>query len=181
MSNFLPVNDPMYIHDLVTATSSSSDQSTEMVETQAMEETMLENEENSPEATNKAYSPKIKEFQVWCDDVYRHSSIEQRFTVTGDKLYLFLKTMVINRVSRRSDQEDRVIQLATIYKHVAAITHYYQAQVSQKTNDHPHPRSACIAILKTCRMREENAGTVGELDTLIDDYTTTDEIASLSY
>jgi hypothetical protein len=39
----------------------------EMVELQAMEETILEYEENAPETTKNAYNPKIKEFQFWCD------------------------------------------------------------------------------------------------------------------
>lgn len=78
-----------------------------------------------------------------------------------------------------------MIQLATIYQYVAAVTHYYQTQVAQRTNAHPHPRSACTSILKSCRLREETANRVNfkdrGLNTLIDGYTTTDEIASLSY
>jgi hypothetical protein len=84
----------MFIHDVAIVTATASNQGMEMVEMQAMEETILEYEENAPDTTKKAYNPKIKEFKAWCNDIYRNTSIEQRFTVTGPKLHLFLKTMV---------------------------------------------------------------------------------------
>lgn len=93
MSNLLPENDPMFIND-VALQPVGSNQAMEMMEMQAMEETILEYESISPEATKKAYNPKIREFQVWCNDAYLRLPIEQRYTVTGPKLHLFLKTMV---------------------------------------------------------------------------------------
>ncbi|KAI7867344.1 uncharacterized protein EV154DRAFT_532015 [Mucor mucedo] len=91
MSDLVPVNDPKYIHDVVITESSFKDQSMEMIK---MQETILECEMNSPETSKKAYNPKVKEFQVWCKDAYRHIFIKEDFTVTGPEFYLFLKTMV---------------------------------------------------------------------------------------
>lgn len=93
MSNLLPENHPMFINDLPLEPT-GSDQGMDMIEMQAMEETILEYEENSPETTKKAYYPKIREFKSWCNDAYSRSSVEQRYTVTGPKLHLFLRTMV---------------------------------------------------------------------------------------
>lgn len=94
MSNFLPESDPMFIHDAYTDDDNTSDQDMEIIEMQAMEETMLEFEESVPENTKKAYNPKIKEFKEWCNRTYTSIPIEERFTVTGPKLHEFLKTMV---------------------------------------------------------------------------------------
>lgn len=97
MSEFLPENDPMFINELLLE-NRGSDQGMEMAEMQAMEETILEYEEYSPEATKKAYNPKILEFQLWCNDKYERLPVESRYTVTGPKLHLFLKTMVCKNI-----------------------------------------------------------------------------------
>lgn len=106
-------------------------------------------------------------------------------TLKKNRTYFIFILKVVNRVNKRKGRENKVIQLATIYQYVAAITHYYQMQVSTKVNTYPHPRTTCVSILKACRLREENAGRTGVkyrgLNDLVDAYITTDEIASMSY
>lgn len=74
---------------------SSSDEDTFYQETKAVDETNEDYDRTAPVNTTRAYGPKIKEFKLWCDKKYSSLPTEQKYTVTGPKLHLFLKKEVM--------------------------------------------------------------------------------------
>lgn len=74
---------------------SSSDEDMLYQEAKVVDETNEDYDRTAPVNTKRAYDPKIKEFKIWCDKKYSSLPAEQRYTVTGPKLHLFLKKEVI--------------------------------------------------------------------------------------
>lgn len=99
----IPVEDLMIRDDdtlpnevpYITSDSDSSDEEDmSYQQMQAIIETTQEFDQTAPKNTRKAYDPKIREFKNWCDRKYTTLSTDQRYTVTGPKLHLFLKKEV---------------------------------------------------------------------------------------
>ncbi|OAD71925.1 hypothetical protein PHYBLDRAFT_146909 [Phycomyces blakesleeanus NRRL 1555(-)] len=69
-----------------------------MVEAQVA--TSREAEVNRPENTKRSYASKQKEYRDWCDKTFPSIYSENRYTVYGDKLHLFLKDCIVNQTHR---------------------------------------------------------------------------------
>ena len=59
---------------------------------QSRERTQATTQEVRPKSIKLAYYPKMSEFCTWCDD--KGFPVATRYQVNGDKLHLFLETVV---------------------------------------------------------------------------------------
>ncbi|OWZ01332.1 hypothetical protein PHMEG_00027305 [Phytophthora megakarya] len=142
---------------------------------------------------------------AWCDTQGAAFSDLTRYTVTGPKLHLFLKECVIGRPKRHKSgkecsnegateveggSEARIFRIgvvgkATISCYVAAIVDLWQQQTRAKVNGHPTPRDDAVrALIKMVEFDDEsrkrkNFADRGS-DTLLDGYTTNDQIQNIS-
>ncbi|KAG2191724.1 hypothetical protein INT47_007989 [Mucor saturninus] len=145
-----------------------------------------------PENTKRAYEPKIEEYRRWCDSKFAHESLELRYIVNGEKAHFFLDDAVAGRSNRSkrkraNDGEEspaRVIRVATLSQYGAAIVHPWERQRQMKINSNSHPRETFAPLLERVRREEEEVKKANfedrEVGTIMDDYTTTDQIADIT-
>ncbi|OAD74812.1 hypothetical protein PHYBLDRAFT_61139 [Phycomyces blakesleeanus NRRL 1555(-)] len=124
-------------------------------------------EVNRPENTKRSYAPKQKEYKDWCDEAFSSISLKNCYTVYGDKLHLFLKDCVVNRTHRRDT--GKTIKYGTAMAYLAAIVDMYQKQVKVAVGQHE------VHNERAHRAENQDRG----LGTLVDGYTTENEIASI--
>ncbi|KAI9326589.1 hypothetical protein BD770DRAFT_432816, partial [Pilaira anomala] len=159
-----------------------------------MRESMQRTTQARPLNTSKAYDPKIAEFRAWCDYKFHYQPLEQRYIVTGEKAHYFLDDAVKGRISRHKrkateNQESeeglpcRRIRFATLNQYGAALVHLWKQQSLMNINSNPHPRQAITGLLEMALLEEEQIRKDNYVDrgigTIMDGYTTTDQIASL--
>ena len=96
-----------------------------------------------------------------------------RYTVTGEKLHLFLDQVVVGR-NRRSGAGS--IGLSSVSQYAAAIVDLYKEQQQLRINAHPHPRNAAVnALLRNVEMESRSLARRNYDDrgagTILDGYT----------
>lgn len=144
-----------------------------------------------PKNTITAYARRQDEFKEWCKR--RGFAEASQFTVTGEKLHLFLVEEVIGRARRATSERDAAeddadaadeVGWSTAAIYTAAITDLYQQQKSQNVNSNDHPRNAAVkTLLKT--LERNNAARDREqcidrgAKTAIDGYSTVDDLARI--
>ncbi|ETP52788.1 hypothetical protein F442_02246 [Phytophthora nicotianae P10297] len=115
-----------------------------------------------PENTQRAYGKRQQEFMQWCTAKGSAFNEFTRFTVTGEKLHLFLEECVIGRAKRHrgSQNQDRrevTVGRSTVNSYVAAMVDLWKQQARAKINSHPSPRDdAVTALLKLTQSEEDN-------------------------
>lgn len=140
-----------------------------------------------PENTSRAYKNKQAEFMQWCDAKGPAFNSLTRYTVTGPKLHLFLEESVIGRSKRRKSQSGRsqTVGKSTVNSYVAAMVDLWRQQQRMKINNHPSPRDDAVALLlQLTEYEEDNRRRKNFEDrgasTLLDGYTTTEQIAKVA-
>ncbi|ETP08742.1 hypothetical protein F441_15343 [Phytophthora nicotianae CJ01A1] len=143
-----------------------------------------------PENTQRAYGKRQQEFMQWCTAKGSAFNEFTRFTVTGEKLHLFLEECVIGRAKRHrgSQNQDRrevTVGRSTVNSYVAAMVDLWKQQARAKINSHPSPRDdAVTALLKLTQSEEDNRKRKNYedrgADTLLDGYTATEQIQQVA-
>lgn len=100
-----------------------------------------------PHATNAQYVPKAREFEEWCRGK-KFPAISQ-FTVTEQKLHLFLEECVTGRQRKRDKGKEKVIGYQTVLSYVSAVTDLHKQQKLAGINNFPNPRGDSIKSLLT--------------------------------
>ncbi|MGH7974213.1 MAG: hypothetical protein ACREBR_01710, partial [bacterium] len=83
-------------------------------------------------------------------------SFQDGETVHADKLMQFLRTVVIDRPSRRGGNIGRPIGIGSVKQYIAAIVDLYNKQRGRNMNSHPNPRNSDISQLLQALNREKH-------------------------
>ncbi|POM81414.1 Hypothetical protein PHPALM_617, partial [Phytophthora palmivora] len=135
-----------------------------------------------PVNTTRAYAPKLREFNVWCDRKGFHEIT--RYQVTTSQINLFLQEDVVDRKTRVKGS-DRKVGVRTVEMYVNAKSDLYNDQQSRGANAHPHTRNSLIkALLGSLKreMHEKNKREYADrgIGSLLNRYCTTNELVSIS-
>ncbi|EGZ12914.1 hypothetical protein PHYSODRAFT_402894, partial [Phytophthora sojae] len=124
-----------------------------------------------PKNTQRAYSSRQQEFLDWCSEKEAAFNNLTRFTVTGEKLHLFLQERVIGRTKR--------------HKSGSTLSDRNETQSRAKVNSNPSPRDEAVTtLLKLTEYEEdERKRKIFEdrgADTLLDGYTTIGQVKEIA-
>lgn len=143
-----------------------------------------------PKNTQRAYTKRQEEFIAWCTSKGAAFSDLTRYTVTGEKLHLFLEECVIGRTKRHKgksgpSERTETIGRATVNSYVAAMVDLWKQQARANINSNPSPRDDAVTTLLKLTQYEEDQRKRKNLadrgiDTLLDGYTTTEQIQQIS-
>jgi hypothetical protein len=145
--------------------------------------------QNRPVNTTKSYTKKQQEFIAWCDK--RQFASPSTYTVTSNKLHLFLEEEVVNRprkVQRKNGNNGTALQRVgneTVKQYTNAIIDLYNQQVQHNANSNPHPRQSNVRLLiknyaaETAQKKRENYDDRAA-GTLLDGYTSTETLIDIS-
>ncbi|KAJ8576337.1 hypothetical protein ON010_g2882 [Phytophthora cinnamomi] len=115
-----------------------------------------------PKNTVRAYSKRQEEFLDWCRSKGSSFNELTRFTVTGEKLHLFLEECVIGRVkrhkgSKNTSERKTTIGRSSVNAYVAAMVDLWKQQARANINSNPSPRDdAVTALLKLTQFEEDD-------------------------
>ncbi|EGZ17813.1 hypothetical protein PHYSODRAFT_376327, partial [Phytophthora sojae] len=121
-----------------------------------------------PKNTQRAYSSRQQEFLDWCSEKGAAFNNLTRFTVTGEKLHLFLQERVIGRTKRHKSGSTPSDRIETV-----------------GLNSNPSPRDEAVTTLLKLTEYEEDERKRKNVedrgaDTLLDGYTTIDQVKEIA-
>lgn len=161
---------------------------------QSRQRTFIKAAKQRPKNTERAYSRSQKEFRAWCNDKGDSFDDETRYTVTGEKVHLFLEERVIGRAkhvkakrNQTAGQVERVetIGASSVNSYIAGLVDMWKLQCRLGVNSHPTPRDEAVtALLKVTEHEEDERKRKNfedrGADTMLDGYSTFEQLKQIS-
>lgn len=127
---------------------------------EAREETNRTFRASRPINTVNAYAEKAKEWRSFADRHYQAMPAESRYTVTADKVHMWLRVDLMVRQKktdpRKADGTRGLLSYSALYAYVAGAIDLWTEQRERGINNHTHPAPHDGPVRKLLKVREKD-------------------------